>query len=130
MDGNLTTLGPRGYRTRARRLVVDLWYFPCVVVPLLACISSPAWYAALAHPRGPTLASAFGLLAAGWVPWLLALMGTAALADRYEITRHPRSRTEADAWDKFAVRMLTATGAVGAVLSMLLAGLVLSVAAS
>jgi len=117
-------------RARVRRLVVDLWYVPCVLAPLLASISSPAWYVALARPRGPTAGAVLGLLAAGWIPWLLALMGATALADKYEITRHPRSGTEADAWDRFAVRLLTATGAVGVVLSLLWAGLILSVAAT
>jgi hypothetical protein len=110
--------------------VVDLWYVPCVLVPLLASISAPAWFVALAHPRGPTIGAVLGLLAAGWIPWLVALMSTIALADKYEISRHPRSGSEADAWDQFAVRLLAATGALGVVLTLLWAGLILSVTTS
>ena len=130
MDANVARVNARHDHARTRRAVVDLWYLGCVVVPLLACISSPAWCMALFRPLLPTVGAALGFLAAGWVPWLVALMGTTALATRYEITRNPRGSTEQDAWDQFAVRLLTATGVIGAVLSMLLAGLVLSVATS
>ena len=129
MSGGSTAVDAGRERARTRR-VVDLWYVLCVMVPLLLCISSPAWYVELTHPRGATLGAAVGLLAAGWIPWLMTLMGTAALADRYEVTRHPRGATQADAWDRFTVRVLIATGAIGVVLTLLCAGLVLSVAAS
>lgn len=99
-----------------------------MLLPLLACITSPAWYLLLFDPRPLSVASVLGLLAAGWVPWLLALLGTVALADKYELVRHPRGGSEADAWDRFAVRLLTITGGLGVVLTLVLAGMVLSVA--
>ena len=123
-----TNPGARTDQARVRRVVVDLWYLPCVLLPLLACISSPVWYMALSQPPLSSIAAGVGFLGAGWIPWLLALMATAALADKYEVTRRPRGGTEADAWDTFAVRLLIVTGAIGVVLTLFLAGLVLSVA--
>jgi hypothetical protein len=128
MAGNLPATAPRHGHPGAARVAVDVWYVGCVLVPLLACVTSPAWFLLLvdAHPR--TVVAAFGVLAAGWVPWLMALLGMVALADRYELERHPRGRTEADAWDAFSVHLLAVTGGVGVIVTLLLTGVLLSVA--
>lgn len=127
MSGHLSAPATRTGHPGAR-VAVDVWYFGCVLVPLLACITSPAWFLFLVDPRPSTVAAALGVLAAGWVPWLMALLGTVALADRYELERHPRGRTEADAWDAFSVHLLEVTGGVGVVATLLVAGVLLSVA--
>jgi hypothetical protein len=127
MTGHLSAPTARTGHPGARA-AVDLWYFVCVLMPLLACVTSPAWFLLLVDARPRTVAAAFGVLAAGWVPWLMALLGTVALADRYELERHPRGHTEADAWDAFSVHLLAVTGGIGVVVTLVVTGVLLSVA--
>jgi len=113
--------------SRAHRVMVDLWYLPCVLLPLVASLTAPAWYLRIFDPQPHTAAAALEFLAASWTPWVLAALGTIALAVKYELQRRPRSRNVANAWDRLAVRMLGITGAAGAIVSLVLAGVVLGV---
>ena len=113
--------------TRVHRVMVDLWYLPCVLLPLVASLTAPAWYLRIFDPQPHTVAAALQFLAASWTPWVLAALGTIALAVKYELQRRPRSRNVANAWDRFAVRLLGVTGAAGAIVSLVLAGVVLGV---
>lgn len=40
--------------SRLHRVMVDLWYLPCVLVPLIASMTAPAWYLRLFDPRPHT----------------------------------------------------------------------------
>ncbi len=113
--------------SRLHRVMVDLWYLPCVLVPIIASMTAPAWYLRLFDPQPHTIASALQFLAASWTPWALAALGTSALAVKYELQRRPRNRNVANAWDRLALRLLGLTGAAGAVVSLVLTGLVLGV---
>jgi hypothetical protein len=113
--------------SRLHRVVVDLWYLPCVLLPLAASLTAPAWYVAIFDPKPHTVASAVQFLIVSWTPWVLAALGTIALAVKYELRRRPRDRNVANAWDRLAVRMLGITGAAGAIVSLVLTGVVLGV---
>jgi hypothetical protein len=67
-----------------------------------------------------------GLLAAGWIPWLFALVATLTLACVFGVERDHRGHALADDWDKFARRMLAVTGGVGVAITLLLAGILAS----
>jgi hypothetical protein len=111
----------------AHRVAVGLWYLPCVLLPLVAAITAPAWFLAVVEPQPDGVTAALEFLAASWTPWVLALLGPVALAVKYELARHRRGLSVADPWDSFALRWLGVTGAAGAVLTLVLAGVALSV---
>lgn len=115
-----TTSVPRvAWRARA---AVDAGYVVCVVVPLLATTGSPAWYPAMTGSPRPTSDHVVGFLVVGWAGWIVALLGTTALAVRYDVDRHHRRGTDADLWDRIALRLLAVTAAVGVVMTLVLVG--------
>ena len=112
-------------RARLRRVLVDAWYLPCVMVPLMVSMTAPGWYFGLVDPGPRSVDSVLRFLAASWTPWVLAALGTIALAVKYELQRRPRGRNVANAWDRFSLRLLGLTGAAGAVISLVVTGVAL-----
>jgi hypothetical protein len=126
MTGNLqATVAPQR-RATPRRAVVDLTHVLCVLVPLLVVVASLAWYLALTDHRLRDPGDMVGLLVAGWIPWLLATVGTVALASVFGVERDLRGHDLADEWDRFARRMIAVTGGIRVVITLLLAGILAS----
>ena len=103
-------------------LTVDTWYVVCVLVPLALAAGSPAWYLPVVGNERPSVDHVGGFLVVGWVSWLVALVATQALARRYEVDRRERGHSDADAWDRIAVRLLAVSGGLGILVTLVLGG--------
>jgi hypothetical protein len=104
-------------------LTVDAWYVVCVLVPLALAAGSPAWYLPVLGTERPSVDHVRGFLAVGWACWLVALVATQALARRYEVDRRERGQSDADAWDRIAVRLLAVSGGLGILVTLVLGGM-------
>lgn len=107
--------------------MVNWFYLTLVVLPLLACVSSPAWLTLTTHRSARNVGALLGMLAVGWLLWFVALMGTLALARVYETLRRPGGTRREDLWHRIAIRGLLITGGLGVTLSLLFGGLVAAV---
>lgn len=125
MAGQLPTTPAPGSTWHAR-MAVDAWYVVCVLVPLAAAVTSPAWFLPVVEAERPVPGHAAGFLALGWACWLVALVSARALADRDEVHRRSPGRSVAEVWDRIATRLLALTGGAGVVVTLVLSGLALA----